>query len=164
MEDTNVSNKPVENIVDKKSSSMKFVWLVAILVIAFFGIKSIGGSNVAGTTETTVEVSPTQVVTEVTTPTVELKVDQTFTIEAANFSYSLKEIKVKKDEVVKIILNNKEGFHDLLIDELNVNTGQIEANKTVEVIFTADKTGTFEYYCSVGSHRKNGMWGKITVE
>ncbi len=32
------------------------------------------------------------------------------------------------------------------------------------VEFTADKKGTFEYYCSVGEHRVNGMKGKFIVE
>ena len=32
------------------------------------------------------------------------------------------------------------------------------------VEFTVDKTGTFEYYCSVGQHRANGMVGNLIVE
>jgi len=32
------------------------------------------------------------------------------------------------------------------------------------VTFVADKTGTFEYYCSVGNHRAQGMVGKLIVE
>ena len=30
--------------------------------------------------------------------------------------------------------------------------------------FTADKVGSFEYYCSVGSHRSMGMKGVLKVE
>lgn len=32
------------------------------------------------------------------------------------------------------------------------------------VTFVADETGTFEYYCSVGNHRGQGMIGKLIVE
>lgn len=75
-------------------------------------------------------------------------------------------IRVKKGELVKINFKNTEGTHDLVIDEFNVNTEDIKANNTVTVQFVADKTGTFEYYCSVGNgyHRQQGMVGTLIVE
>lgn len=87
-----------------------------------------------------------------------------FQVDGNNFSFSLKEIKVKNGDKVRIVFNNIEGFHDLIIDEFSVNTGQIKANESRTVEFTADKSGTFEYYCSVGQHRANGMFGKLIVE
>jgi nitrosocyanin len=86
------------------------------------------------------------------------------TVTGANYSFEPKEIKVKKDDVVKITFKNIEGFHDLRIDEYAVKTQVIKANEVETVQFTADKTGTFEYYCSVGQHRANGMFGKLIVE
>ena len=73
-------------------------------------------------------------------------------------------MKVKKGDTVKIIFKNSEGFHDLVIDEFDVATNQIGAEEEDEVEFVADKAGTYEYYCSVGQHRKNGMVGKLVVE
>jgi uncharacterized cupredoxin-like copper-binding protein len=32
------------------------------------------------------------------------------------------------------------------------------------VQFVADKTGTFEFYCSVGNHRQMGMVGTLVVQ
>ena len=32
------------------------------------------------------------------------------------------------------------------------------------VQFTADQVGEFEYYCSVGTHRADGMYGNFIVE
>lgn len=90
--------------------------------------------------------------------------DQTFTIKGLDFTYDVKEIKVKKGEKIAINFVNTQGFHDLKIDELSVATKQIKAGESEVVTFTPDKVGTFEYYCSVGKHRQNGMWGKITVE
>lgn len=90
--------------------------------------------------------------------------DQTFTIKGLDFTYDVKEIKVKKGEKISINFVNTQGFHDLKIDELSVATKQIKAGESEVVTFTPDKVGTFEYYCSVGKHRQNGMWGKITVE
>jgi len=90
--------------------------------------------------------------------------DKTFEIKGLNYSYDIKEIKVKLYDNVKINFTNTEGFHDFKIDELGVATKQIKMGDRESVEFVASKTGTFEYYCSVGQHRANGMWGKIIVE
>ena len=90
---------------------------------------------------------------------------KSFTVETANFSFSLKEIKVKKGDTVKIKLVNKEGFHDLNIDEFGVATPKLNGEgQTADIEFVAGKTGIFEYYCSVGQHRAMGMVGKLIVE
>lgn len=89
---------------------------------------------------------------------------KTFNVDGNNFSFSLNEIRVKKGDTVKIVFNNKVGFHDWVIDEFNARTKQIQAGQTEEVTFVADKTGTFEYYCSVGQHRAMGMKGNLIVE
>lgn len=87
-----------------------------------------------------------------------------FEVHAANFLFDVKEIRVKKGDTVKIEFYNDEGFHDWVVDEFNARTQQIAAGKTDEVTFVADKTGTFEYYCSVGKHRAMGMKGNLIVE
>ena len=89
---------------------------------------------------------------------------KTFTVEAKNFSFTPSEIKVKKGDRVKITLNNTQGFHDLVIDEFSVKNPQANGPTTAEVEFTADKMGTFEFYCSVGKHREMGMKGNLIVE
>lgn len=89
---------------------------------------------------------------------------KTFTLVAKNFSFSVPEIRVKKGDTVKVILQNESGFHDFVLDEFNVRTKQTNSGETAEVQFLADKTGEFEYYCSVGSHRAMGMKGKLIVE
>jgi len=57
-----------------------------------------------------------------------------------------------------------EGTHDFVIDEFNVATKMTKTGETDTVEFIADKAGVFEYYCSVGEHRKMGMVGTLTVE
>lgn len=86
------------------------------------------------------------------------------TMDAGAFYYSVKEIKVKKGEKVKIVMTSKDMMHDFNIDELNVKLPITKSGETNTVEFTADKVGTFEYYCSVGQHRKMGQVGKIIVE
>ena len=94
---------------------------------------------------------------------------QVFEIEAINYRYvwndmGTPEIKVKLGDVVKFIVTNEEGFHDLVLDAFNVNTGKIYLGKSVEVVFTADRKGSFDFYCSVGDHRAKGMVGTLIVE
>jgi plastocyanin len=87
-----------------------------------------------------------------------------FTISASNYKFTPAEIKVKNGETVRIILKNTSGTHDLLIDEFEVATDVLNPGEDEEVEFVVDRIGTFEYYCSVGSHRKMGMVGKLIVE
>jgi len=86
-----------------------------------------------------------------------------FTLSASNYSYSSNSIRVNKGDTVKITLKNDEGMHDLVIDEYNVRTKLLNSGEEETIIFTADKTGTFEFYCSVGKHREMGMKGMLTV-
>jgi len=109
----------------------------------------------------------------VVTPAQEAKKDEaameksavkTFTVSGENFSFSVKEMKVKRGDTVRVVFKNEEGFHDWVIDEFNAKTQKLSAGKTETVEFVADKNGIFEYYCSVGAHRANGMVGKLIVE
>ncbi len=89
---------------------------------------------------------------------------KTFDIDGENFKFSLSEIRVKEGDTVKINFHNKVGFHDWVIDEFNAKTKQIQAGQSETIEFVANKKGTFEYYCSVGQHRANGMKGNLIVE
>ncbi|OGF26934.1 hypothetical protein A2477_04200 [Candidatus Falkowbacteria bacterium RIFOXYC2_FULL_47_12] len=89
---------------------------------------------------------------------------KTFTVEGQNFSYAPNTITVNKGDKVKIIFKNIGGTHNWILDEFNVSTPIIQTGQSAEVTFTADKTGTFEYYCSIGSHRAMGMVGTLTVQ
>ena len=79
------------------------------------------------------------------------------------FLFIPKEISVKKGDTVRITYTNAGGFHDLVIDEFNVGTKQIPKGKSETFEFKADRTGEFEFYCSVGNHRKMGMFGKLII-
>ncbi len=85
-------------------------------------------------------------------------------VRGVNYSYDVSEIKVKKGETVTINFESTDGFHDFVIDELSVATKKVQPGTKTSVTFTADTAGTFEYYCSVGSHRAHGMAGKLVVE
>jgi plastocyanin len=87
-----------------------------------------------------------------------------FTVTGDNFAFDLKEMKVKKGDRVRVTFKNAEGFHDFRLDEFSVATAKVAAGGEETVEFTADKAGTFEYYCSVGKHRQMGMKGNLIVE
>lgn len=87
-----------------------------------------------------------------------------FMVNGTNFAFDVKEIKVKKGDTVTIHFMSADGFHDLVIDEFNARTEKLQTGGMAMVTFVADKAGTFEYYCSVGKHRMNGMVGKLVVE
>jgi nitrous oxide reductase len=76
--------------------------------------------------------------------------------------FSLKEIVVKKGDKVRITITNTAGDHDFTIDAYNIKT-ETPLDKPTVVEFTADKAGTFEYYCSKYSHRMIGQTGTLRV-
>lgn len=85
-------------------------------------------------------------------------------VTGSNFKFQPSTIMVKKGDTVKITFKNSGGFHNFTIDEFNVATKQIGTGSEATVQFTADKVGTFEYYCSVGNHRQMGMRGQLIVQ
>lgn len=87
-----------------------------------------------------------------------------FTLDSFSFGYSETELRVNEGDTVTINLTNSGGFHDWVVDEFNAATDKISAGDATSVTFVADKVGTFEFYCSVGSHRAQGMVGSLIVE
>lgn len=87
-----------------------------------------------------------------------------FTLSGKNFSFNTSEIRVKKGDMVTINFTSADGFHDVVIDEFSAKTERVRTGGTSSMTFVANKAGTFEYYCSVGQHRMNGMVGKLVVE
>jgi plastocyanin len=93
----------------------------------------------------------------------------TFQLTGENFKFLLNgtkapELRVKVGDKVRIEFTSTSGFHDWTIDEFSAATEQVSTGDSTSVEFTADQAGTFEYYCSVGNHRAQGMFGKLIVE
>lgn len=95
--------------------------------------------------------------------------EKTFVLTGENFKFMMDsvdnpELKVKQGDKVRIEFTSTGGFHDWTLDEFNAATNKVNEGQSAFVEFVADKKGTFEYYCSVGSHRANGMKGVFVVE
>ncbi|MGB3921776.1 MAG: plastocyanin/azurin family copper-binding protein [Minisyncoccia bacterium] len=88
-----------------------------------------------------------------------------FTIDNQGFSFKPSSLSVNKGDTVKITFRNTGGTHNLKIDEFTgAATRILSAGESETITFVADKSGSFEYYCSVGNHRAQGMWGTLTVK
>jgi plastocyanin len=72
------------------------------------------------------------------------------------------DITVRVGEPIAIALTSVDVAHDLNLDAFDGHV-YAEAGQTAEGGFTADRTGTFEYYCSITGHREAGMVGTLTV-
>ena len=94
---------------------------------------------------------------------------KTFVLTGENFKFvidgvSNPEIRVNEGDRVRIEFTSTSGFHDWVVDEFSAATSKVRDNEGMTFVeFVADKKGSFEYYCSVGSHRANGMKGMLII-
>lgn len=73
---------------------------------------------------------------------------------------------VQAGDVVNLTFKNALGnsqSHSLVLEGYDIKIGPIEESVDESVVFTADQSGTFAYYCDVGNHRELGMEGQLTV-
>ncbi len=70
------------------------------------------------------------------------------------------EIKVKKGDEVRLIITSQDVTHRFVMPGYDINK-ELERGEDVVIEFTADKEGTFAFYCDVPGHEK--MRGKLIV-
>jgi len=151
-----------------------WIWIVVVVILIGGGLlwwqnsQPTPASNTTPTVDVTTENTP-PVENPVTTPTATTTSTATsssvkeFTVTSQGMSFTPKTLSVKKGDTVKITYKNGGGTHNLTIDEFGVGTKTISGGASETIEFVADKTGDFQYYCSVGNHRAMGMWGTLTV-
>jgi nitrite reductase (NO-forming) len=74
-------------------------------------------------------------------------------------------LQVAPGDVVELTLVNGDAIeHDIVLENFNAYSEHIrtKGEKTV-LVFEADKTGEFSYYCSVPGHKQAGMEGRFVV-
>ncbi len=92
--------------------------------------------------------------------------DMTIDLSLKNFEFSRDTINAAPGDTVTVNLSVESGSHDFVIDELNVQSKTIAGSDTDSVTFTIpeDAAGqTFAFYCSIGSHRSQGMEGQLVI-
>lgn len=88
-----------------------------------------------------------------------------FTLNSFEFGYDQKTLTVNAGDTVTITLTNSGKMsHDWVVDEFDAKTKQIKNGEIDTITFVAGAAGTYEFYCSVGQHRANGMVGQLVVQ
>lgn len=139
--------------------------IILVLGVIFF-VTRVLPNEVNQTSNVTQSQSESQAVTATPSPSIEDDDSEVlvFEIEGENYSYSQDEIVVPVGSKVRIVFTSTNGFHDWKVDEFDVSTQTVSTGRTSTVEFVADTAGEFEYYCSVGDHRANGMVGTLIVQ
>ncbi len=147
---------------------MKKTWIVILIIVVIIALVAMANNRKDVDDEMDMkDMTPVTSVSnnDVVIPDVVTSTNSTpiFTVLGGNFYFKPNTIKVKEGDTVTINFQNDGGMHDFVIDEFNVKTKAVQTG-TQQVTFVASKKGTFEYYCSVGEHRKMGMKGNLIVE
>ena len=86
------------------------------------------------------------------------------TMSAFQFAFDPAQIRVKKGDLVRIRVKSTDVTHGFAINEYGINR-TLQPNQEEVIEFTADRQGTFTFYCSVycGAGHSN-MRGTLIVE
>lgn len=88
-----------------------------------------------------------------------------FDVESREFSFDVSTITVKIGDTVRINLTNAGAArHNFGVGDFGVRTQTISGGNSETIEFIADRTGTFNFDCSVPGHRNQGMLGNIIIE
>lgn len=151
-----------ENSSPRKGFSLPAIsFFIVLAVLAAVGFMNFKGKDIEMVEESAPKMEVTATPTATITPTD--VVNGEISVEAGSFYFKPNLIRVKKGEKVKLTLNAVSMMHDFNIDELGVKVPLTKNGTSSTVEFTPTKSGEFEFYCSVGSHRANGQVGKLIV-
>lgn len=86
------------------------------------------------------------------------------TVVATEFKFTPNAIRVREGQAVTIEFKNEGRMsHNLTIPKLGQHTATIQSGTEATLHFTASKTGTFPFWCTVPGHKQAGMVGKVVV-
>jgi plastocyanin len=85
-------------------------------------------------------------------------------VEGNEFAFTPSSFTLKQGQAVELTFKNTGKYpHDLSIEGINVSTKVIPSGQQDVITFTPDKTGEFNFTCTVTGHADKGMKGTITV-
>ncbi|NQZ84842.1 MAG: cupredoxin domain-containing protein [Nanoarchaeales archaeon] len=94
----------------------------------------------------------------------EYNVVREFDIDMSNFAYSKKVITVESGVKVRIKLTNSNGFHNFIIDDLNIKSDVLSIADTEYIEFIAINKGAYVYYSAISDDKVKGMIGTLYIE
>jgi len=145
---------------------------VLALIVGLVVVVILGGALVLQP-ESVAQTSATSTATSVSSSTPESPtVEFTLTVQDANtpfaFVYNSQDnptLYVHKGDTVKVTLaNTGTQRHDFTLQGYNIETSVLNPGQSDSIVFKADTTGTFTYYCSVPGHKDLGMQGQLIVQ
>jgi nitrosocyanin len=146
----------------------KAVLVVIILVILGIGAYVVMRPSYGSKSASAMNNTGVPVVSEPTTSTQTGKSTgavKSFSVTGTEFAFSPDTLTVNKGDTVNVTFTNNGKYpHNFTISELNVMGKTVMAGQSDTVTFTADKAGTFQFFCSVPTHKDRGMVGTITVQ
>jgi plastocyanin len=163
-ESVNQDNQKTDN------KSMKWGIIVfAIVILAVAAYLAMSKKNVTPnvTNESTIQVTPvitgSGVNESIVNPTGATVKE--IVVEGSEFSYNPSVINLTVGQTVRLTFKNVGTFpHNLTIGDLGVATKTVAPGASDVVEFTANETGTFAFYCTIGTHRAQGMEGEVVVK
>ncbi len=137
---------------------------ISLLIAGFAVIAIVGGGCTSQDAKIqTDELSKVEETGEVSQLNLTQEVKE-FSIIAKNWEFEPSEIKVKKGDKVKLTIKSIDVEHGFSIPDFNVSKKLIP-DETEVIEFTADKTGTFTFFCNVWCGAGHStMSGKLIVE
>lgn len=83
-------------------------------------------------------------------------------------AFDTERIEVNQGDFVTITLTNDDSLpivsHDWYLEVLDIGTSTIAPGETTSVTFQADLgPGEYAFYCTIGTHREDGMEGVLVV-
>lgn len=86
-------------------------------------------------------------------------------VEGYEYYFSPSKLSLKAGEKVKITFRNNGVLpHNLTITDLGIASKTIGPKQMTSLEFTAQKSGSFSMFCSVGNHRALGMEGDVRID
>lgn len=147
----------------------KNVWLIlgVLITLAVVAVLALQGgykTPVGRPTQAPAVVAP-QTQTPTATNEGQASGAREITVSGSEFKFSPSSINLTKGETVKITFKNTGTLpHNLTIAELGISTKTVGGGQEDSVTVTADKTGSYTFYCDVGNHRQQGMEGRLEVK
>ncbi len=83
-------------------------------------------------------------------------------VDARNFAFTPKKLKVAAGQKVTIVLHSTDSPHDFAIQGGDTVV-EVGGDKTKSGSFKLAKPGKYTFYCTIPGHRAAGMQGTITA-
>src|SRR3989344_142744 len=136
---------------------MKATYFLAAIIVGMFLVSGCASSSNESGQATRAQQAQEQVQQQAQQPTANGQQPSAsvkkFTVEGTEFKFMPSEIKASKGDVVEVTFKNAGTYgHNFVVEGYEKRTSIINKGKEEILTFTADKAGTFAFYCSVNGH------------